>query len=212
MDKNQTKELLLSLKLILVGIAFWIIRPRYFLFFLIKQETIFNTVVFVIIGTIIIIVALTMIHRVYPFAHTILALILSYFLLIVNILYVFLYRNEYYRAFSLYIPFIISIVLILISKILESGLRYFRNRELSRKWRYFVFIIFFGVSIPLYLFISLKIFGIISFNKIEIDTKAVLIFLPIAITILILVLYYIIILIKSFNFLSKIKNNTKSKG
>ena len=209
MDKNQTKELILSLKLILIGIVFWIIR--YFLFFLIKQDSIFNAVRVEIIGTILIIVALTIIQRIYPFAHTILALILTYLLLAANILHIFLYlyKNEYYRIFNWYMLFALSIILILISKIVESGLRYFKNRELSHKWRYLIFIIFFGISIPLYFFISLYLCDIISFNKIIINTKTILIFLPLVITVIIVILYYLIVLIKSFNFLSKIQNNTK---
>ncbi len=209
MDKDQTKELLLSLKLILVGIAFWVIKPRYFLFFLIKPNTLLSIVGLEIVGTVIMVVGLTMIHRIYPFAHTIIALLLTYLVFATNILDIIFYKNEIYQVIALYFPILMSIVLILISKIMESGLRYFKNRALSRKWRYLTFIIFFGYSLPFYTFVSLKVCNFISFNGIFIDTKAILIFLPLVITMVIFVLYYLIMLIKSFNFLSRIQNKGK---
>ena len=191
LDKNQTQELILSLKLILIGIFFWIIQVKYFTFFWLHKFHFLNVFDLEIIGTILILIGILIIHRVYPFAYSFIAIFLNCFILIINILDFFLFGFKIFRQFQQYSPFIMSLMLILISKLMESGIRYFGNAELSKKWRYIGIIIFFGFSIPFYTYVSLNVCGFIEYDKFfHFRPKVLLLFLPLIFTLLFLLIYY----------------------
>ncbi|OHD10642.1 MAG: hypothetical protein A2086_01930 [Spirochaetes bacterium GWD1_27_9] len=213
MDKNITKEFVFSLKIILIGIFFWVIKVKYFTFFWLPEFHLLNVFGFEIIGTILIIIGITIIHRVYPFAYSFFAIGLVYVILIINILDFVLFRFRIYRDIQQYTPFIMSIMLVLIAKLLESGLKYFGNKELSRKWKYLAIILFSGFSMPFYIYTSLNICGFITYEGFQITTKIILIFLPIILSLTFFFIFYLVILIQSFNFLAKVQkqNNEQIK-
>lgn len=205
MDKTQTKEFVFSLKLILIGIFFWIIKVRYFTFFWLPEFHFLNVFGLEIIGTVLILIGITIIHRIYPFAYAMVANVLIYIILAINILDFFLFRFKLYREIQQYTPFLMSIVLIVIAKLLEYGIKYFGNKDLARKWKYLAFIIFFGFSIPFYSYVSFNIAGFIKYQGVMITPKIVLILLPIVISLLFCFFYYIRILVMSFKYLGNIQ-------
>jgi hypothetical protein len=210
LDKNQTKELINSFKLILIGIFFWVIKVRYFTFWLSKYNVL-NIVGLEIIGTILIFIGLIIIHRVYPFPHSIAAVILNIIILVINILDFFLFKYKLFRYMQEYTPFIMSLELIIISKLMELGLRYFENSELSKKWRNIDIIIFFGFSIPYYTYTSLNLCGFIRYEIFVFSPKLIILFLPLIITLFSFFIYYIHTLILSLNYLSKKQKETDKK-
>jgi len=207
LDKTQTKEFVFSLKLILVGIFFWIIKVRYFTFFWLPEFHFLNVFGLEIVGTILILIAITIINRVYPFAYAMLANLMIYLILVINILDFFLFRFRIYRELQQYTPFLMSILLIVIAKLLESGIKYFGNKELSKNWKYLSVIIFFGFSIPFYSYVTLNIAGFITYKGFTLSPKIVLIFSPIVLSLIFFFLYYIRILVKSFKYLASVQKN-----
>jgi len=204
-EKNQTKELIFSLKIILVGIFFWVIKIKYFTFFWLHELHFLNVFGLEIVGTVLIMIGIMIIQRIYPFAYTHLAQILIVIILIINICDFIFFDFKIYREFQLYTTFIMSIMLVLISKLLESGLKYFGNQELSKRWMYLAMIILYGISFPYYAFVSFKICGLIQFEGLKLSLKFVLLLIPIFISITSFFLYYIISLIKSFQFLASVQ-------
>lgn len=207
MDKTQTKEFVFSLRLILVGIFFWIIKIRYFTFFWLPEFHFLNVFGLEVVGTILILIGITIINRVYPFAYAMLANFLIYIILILNILDFFLFRFWLYRELQQYVPFVMSILLIVIAKLLESGIKYFGNKDLSRKWKYLAVIIFFGFSIPFYSYVTLNIVGVITYEGFALTLKVILMFIPIVLSLIFFFLYYIHILLKSFQYLANVEKN-----
>ena len=189
MDKTQTKEFVFSLKLILVGIFFWIIKVRYLTFFWLPEFHFFNVFGLEIVGTILILTGISIINRIYPFAYAMLANVIIYVILIINILDFFLFRFRVYRELQQYTPFVMSVVLIVIAKLLESGIKYFGNKDLSRKWKYLAVIIFFGFSIPFYIYVSMNVAGFITYKGFAITLKIILMFLPIVLSLIFFFLY-----------------------
>ena len=184
---------------------FWIVKIKYFTFFLLPKFHFFNIYGTEIIGTILIFVAIIIIHRVYPFPHSFIAIILCFIILTLNILNFFLFKNKIFANIEQYTPFITSLMLILISKLMENGLRYFGDIELSKKWRYFSIIILYGFSIPLYTFFSLNVCGFIKYDSFLFNPKIIILFLPLIVTMIYLLIYFLITLILSFKFLLKIQ-------
>lgn len=210
MEKNQTKELVISLILILIGIFFWIIKIRYFTYFFLPQNHFLNKFGYEIIGTILILIGVIITKRIYPFVYSLIAEILVYIILILNILEFILHDFEVFKEITSYLPFIMSLELFFVSKIFETGLRYFGNIELSKKWKYFSIIIFFGFSIPYYLFTSLSLCGLIKYEGFKLTNKIIGLFIPLGIVVLFFFLYYLHYLIKSLQFLLKL--NKEKRG
>ncbi|MBN2546435.1 MAG: hypothetical protein JXB50_11610 [Spirochaetes bacterium] len=212
MDKTETQELMFSLKLILIGVFFWVIKVKYFTFFWLSENYFLNVIGLEIIGTILILIGIIIIHRVYPFAYSSLAILLNWLILGINLIEIlnfFLFKNYYIFLLNKYTPFIMSLMLFVISKLLKSGTKYFGNLELSKKWEYIGIVIFFGFSIPYYIFISLEICGYISVDSIKLTRKFILFFLPLTVIVLSFFFYYLHAIIMSFKFLLNIKKNNK---
>jgi hypothetical protein len=207
LEKNQTRELVFSFKLILIGIFFWVIKVKYFTFFWLPEFHILNIFGFEIIGTILILIGVCIIHRIYPFAFSNIARVLIIFILLMNISDFIFFRYKIFRDFQLYAPFIMSLMLVLISKLMQSGLRYFGNRDLSHRWMHFSTIILFGFSLPYYLLISAKLCGFIQYDDFQITPKFIILFSPVAIIILSVFIYFIVSLVMSFNFLNKVQKD-----
>ncbi len=105
----------------------------------------------------------------------------------------------------MYTPFLMSLMLIFVSKLMESGLHYFGSNELAIKWKNSGVIIFFGFSIPFYTYASLNVCGFIAYDVFQFNAKVLLLFLPLILTIIILFFYYLHTLILSFRFLQNVK-------
>ena len=179
--------------------------------FLLKDNHFLNLFGFEIIGTILILIGLIITRRIYPFIFTFFAELLTYVILIMNILNFIFYKNYTYQQIQYYSPFVMSLSILLISKILENGLRYFGNVELARKWRYFSIIIFFGFSLQYYLYTSLYICGFIRLEHITLNLKLILLFLPFGLLIIFFFLYYLWHIILSFKFLLKTQSEYDSE-
>lgn len=160
---------------------------------------------FEIIGTILILIGIIVIHRVYPFVYSSIAIILNILILIINILDFFLFKYKIFRDMQQYTPFLMSLMLILASKLMESGLRYFGSSELAEKWRNIGVIIFFGFSIPYYTYVSLNVCGFIAYDVFEFNAKILFLFLPLILTMLFLFFYFIHALFLSLRFLQKVQ-------
>ena len=193
------------LKIILVGIFFWVIKVRYFTFFWLSPYDILNLFGFEIVGTILILIGILVIHRVYPFVYSSIAIILNILILIINILDFFLFRFKIFREIQQYTPFLMSLMLIFVSKLMENGLRYFGSNELADKWRNIGIIIFFGFSIPFYTYVSLNVCGFIAYDVFQFSPKILFLFLPLLLTFLFLFFYYIHALFFTFRFLQKVQ-------
>lgn len=210
MEKNQTKELVYSMILIIIGILFWIIKIRYFTYFFLPSQHFLNKFGYEIIGTILILIGIVIIKRIYPFVFSIIAEILIYIILILNFLEFFLHDLQIFKEITAYLPFIMSLELFFVSKIFETGLRYFGNIDLSKKWKYFSIIIFFGFSIPYYLFTSLILCGLLKYESFKFTKKMIGLFTPLIFVLSFFFLYYLNYLIKSLKFLLKINKEKRN--
>ena len=117
----------------------------------------------------------------------------------------FLFKYKIFRDIQQYTPFIMSLMLIFIAKLMESGTRYFGSRELAEKWQHVSVIFFFGFSIPFYTYVSLNVCGFIEYDVFEFQPKILLLFLPLFLTLLFFFFYYLQTLIFTFKFLSGIQ-------
>jgi hypothetical protein len=206
LDKNQTQELIFSLRIILVGILFWVIKVRYFTFFWLPQYHFLNVFGLEIVGTVLILAGILIIHRVYPFAYSYIAILLILLILVINILDFFLFRYKVFREIQEYTPFVMSLMLVFVSKIMESGTRYFNGQQnLPEKWKHIAVIIFFGFSIPYYTYVSSKLCGFIRYDMIEVETKFVLLFIPLISSLLFFFFYYLHTIVITFKFLYRVK-------
>lgn len=127
-----------------------------------------------------------------------------------NILEFFLFKYKIFREIQLYTPFLMSLMLILVSKLMESGLHYFGSNELAVKWKNSGVIIFFGFSIPFYTYISLNVCGFIAYDVFQFKVKILILFIPLILTIIILFFYYLHTLILSFRFLQNVKEGEQA--
>lgn len=214
MDKEQTKELLNSLRIIIVGIFFWVLKPRYFTAIFLSGDNFFNVFGFEIIGTILVLIGVMIIFRSYPFAYSLISSIYIIFIFVINILDFILYGSYGYRAFQEYSFFFTSIMLVFISKLMQDGLRHFGSTELARKWSSFAIIIFFGFTVPNYTYLTLKNLGYITLNQVVINGRVFIAFLPAIAVFLFCMAYYLSYLIRSYKYLSNIQkkyNKTAKK-
>ncbi len=122
-----------------------------------------------------------------------------------NILEFFLFKYKIFRELQTYTPFLMSLMLIFVSKLMENGLHYFGSNDLAIKWKNSGVIIFFGFSIPFYTYASLNVCGFIAYDVFQFNAKVLLLFLPLILTIIILFFYYLHTLILSFRFLQNVK-------
>lgn len=106
---------------------------------------------------------------------------------------------------QLYTPFLMSLMLIFVSRLMVNGLHYFGSNELAEKWSHIGIIIFFGFSIPYYTYVSLNVCGFIAYDVFQISPKIIILFLPLLVTLLFLFFYYIHTLFLSFRFLQKVQ-------
>jgi len=210
-DKEQTKELLVSLKIIIVGIFFWVLKPRYLTILFLSNNNFFNMFGFEIIGTILVLIGVMIIFRSYPFAYSLVSSMYIVFIFIINILDFILYENFGYRAFQEYSVFFTSIMLVFISKLMQDGLRHFGSTELARKWSSFASIIFFGFSLPAFTFLTLKNLGYVTLNLINIDGTVFIRLLPVVIVLSFCMIYYMYYLVRSFKYLSNIQKKYLKK-
>lgn len=193
------------MRLIIVGIFFWIIKPRYLTNIIFDETNFFNVFGFEIIGTILVLIGVAIIFRVYPFAYSIISGIYILFILAINILDFFLYNNPSYKAFQEYSIFFTSIMLIFITKLIQDGLRHFGSTDLARKWSSFAIIISVGFTIPYYIFLTLKNYGFITFHIPSISGKMFLHLAPVIVVLLFCFGYYMYYLVKSINYLTAIQ-------
>jgi hypothetical protein len=205
MDKHDTKELIQALRLILIGSFFWIIKLKYITIFILNKYHFLNIYGIEIIGTVLIMIGILIIHRVYPFPYSYLAIALNSIIFIINISEFFLLKYQWFRnnIFE-YTPFVMSLMLFLTAKLMESGTRYFNNFELAKKWEHIAIIIFFGFSVPYYTYTSFKVCGFIEYNYWQPTLKFFMVFIPLFITIAFFFLYYIIALVKTFIYLKEL--------
>lgn len=203
MDKRETKVLIRSLRLIIVGIFFWIFKIQYISYFLFPDNEFFKVFTLEIIGTIMILIATTMISSIYPFAYTRISRGYCYFILVLHILHFFLYKNPVFKVIELYNPFFQSFMLYFVSKTMQHGLKYFGSVELARKWRNFAVIMFFGICGPYFTFTSLIISGFVTvnFDLTLLKPRTILLFTPLLLTIISCVIYYTVNLVRSFRYL-----------
>jgi hypothetical protein len=204
-DKNQTQELIFSLRIILVGILFWVIKVRYFTFFWLPRLHFLNVFGLEIVGSVLILIGIMIIHRVYPFAYSYIAILLILLILVINILDFFFFRFRVFREIQEYTPFVMSLMLVFVAKIMESGTRYFGDQNLPEKWKHISVIIFFGFSIPYYTYVSANLCGFIKYDMISIEAKFVALFLPLLLTLLFFFFYYLHTIVITFKFLYDVK-------
>ncbi len=207
MDKNRTQELIVSSRLILIGMIFWVIKLQYFTFFWLPENAFFANIGFEILGTIVILTGIIIIYRIYPFIDSIIAKYMLIAILLLNAVQFFLYNNIVFRQIHSFVPVMMSLVLFIITKLMKHSLRYFSNDELSAKWDMLGNTIFFGFSIPFYIFIAAHICNLIKYDTILKPTvKILFLFIPIGIIILIFFIYFIRILFSTLKFLNLQKN------
>lgn len=212
MDRTETKILVNSLKLIVIGIFFWILKIKYITLFFFPKSYVLNQIGFEIIGTILILTGLFIIHRVYPFAYSSFAILLCWFIAFINIIEIlnyFIIKSYYIYILNKYLPFLMSLLLFLIARLLKSAVKYFGDLNLSKKWDAISLVILFGFSIPYYAFTSLEIYGFLSLEKARFGKAFFLLFTPLFIIILYLFFYYIYTLANTFKFLNHITKNKK---
>ena len=209
MDKNETKWLTVSLKLILIGIVFWVVKPRYLTHFILPEDNFLNAYGFELIGTILIMTGLVITRHVYPFFYTFFAEGFAVVVFVLNVLNFFLRDNEIFRQINCYDTFFMSLCLFFVSKLLENGLRYFGAPELARKWRYFAIIIFFGFTIPFYMTTTLFVCDLIQRESFVVTGKLIGLAIPFLITIISAVIFYVVYLVKSFGFLNQIQRENE---
>lgn len=212
MDKERSRDVIMSFRLIIVGIFFWIIKVKYITQYFLPENHFFNSVGLEIVGTIMILVGITCIRRLYPFAFAMISQVYIIFIALFHTLHLFLYKNSIFAAIYNYNFFLTTIMLFFIAKLFQNGLRYFGGSELSRKWKYFAIIIFSGLIIPIYLFTTLYICGFITFKGFQFNSPIILLFIPFLLAILSIALFYLKYLVKSFNFLSAIEKNNKPQA
>ena len=103
---------------------------------------------------------------------------LNILIFVMNILDFFLFRFKIFRELQQYTPFLMSLMLVLVSKLMENGLHYFGSNELAEKWRNIGIIIFYGFSIPFYTFVSFNVCGFIAYDVFQFSPKILILFLP----------------------------------
>ncbi len=206
MEKNRTHELILSSKLILIGLILWVIKVQYFTFFWIPESDLFANIGLEILGTSLILVGIFIISRVYPFIDAVIAKYILFVVLVLNVLNFFLYSFPVFKEIHSFAPVLMSLVVVTITKLMKHSLNYFSNSELASKWDIFGNITFFGFTLPFYLFISAHICSLIEYERfMKLNLKVLLLFIPYGILVAGFFIYFITVLFDTLKFLNKIK-------
>lgn len=212
MDKEQTKELLLSLRLIIVGTFFWLLKPKFFLSFFLRCDSLCSILGLEIVGTILILIAILIIFFVFPFTYSLISCVYIIFVLVLDVLDFFLYRNPHYQLVQRYSLFFMALMLFFVAKLMQEGLRHFGSTGLSRKWADFSLWIFFGFCIPDYILVTLYNFGLLTLPSGKTLQDVTLMLSPVIIITAFCLLYYICFLVKSFQYLSSIQKKYNKKN
>lgn len=213
MDKEQTKDLLHALQLILVGTFFWLIRPNIIASIFVSVKHPFQLFYGLeIIGSILIFIATLIVFFVFPFQYSIISVFVSVSILILNIFDFFMYKNPIMQIIHSYLPLLMSIMLYFASRLMQVGMRHFGATQLSRTWKFFSILIIFAFSVPYYIFTTVKHFDLITFPKGEVLRDFMIAMIPAMILMLICFVYYAVVLVKSIRYLSQIQNRYKTKN
>lgn len=211
MDKEQTKDLLRTLQLILIGTFFWLIRPNIISSFVSVNHPFQLFCGLEIVGSVLIFIATLIVFFVFPFQYSMISMIVSFSILVLNILDFFMYKNPVMQVIHSYLPVLMSIMLHFASRLMQVGMRYFGAMQLSRTWRTFSVLIIFSFSVPYYILITANHFNLI----VPPTGDALQTFLAAMIPAIVLVafyfIYYAVILVKSIRYLSQIQKRYKTK-
>lgn len=212
MDKEQTKDLLHTLQLILIGTFFWLIRPNVISSFLVSVNHPFQLFCGLeIIGSVLIFIATLIVFFVFPFQYSMISMIVSFSILILNILDFFMYKNSVMQVIHSYLPVLMSVMLHFASRLMQVGMRHFGAMQLSRTWKTFSVLIIFSFSVPYYIFITAKYFDLIVFPTGDVLQTFLAAMIPAIILVAFCFIYYAVILIKSIRYLSQIQKRYKIK-
>lgn len=212
MDKEQTKDLLRALKLILIGTFFWLIRPNIIASFFVKVNHPFQLFYGLeIVGSVLIFIATLIVFFVFPFQYSMISVVVSLSILILNILDFFLYKNPIMQIIHSYLPLLMSIMLHFAARLMQVGMRHFGATHLSRTWKTFSLQIIFAFSLPYYIFITGKHFNLITVATGEVLRDFIIAMIPAIILLAFCFIYYTIVLVKSIKHLSQIQNRYKTK-
>lgn len=212
MDKEQTKDLLHTLQLILIGTFFWLIRPNVISSFLVSVNHPFQLFCGLeIIGSVLIFIATLIVFFVFPFQYSMISMIVSFSILVLNILDFFMYKNSVMQVIHSYLPVLMSVMLHFASRLMQVGMRHFGAMQLSRTWKTFSVLIIFSFSVPYYIFITAKYFDLIVFPTGDVLQTFLAAMIPAIILVAFCFIYYAVILIKSIRYLSQIQKRYKIK-
>lgn len=212
MDKEQTKDLLHALQLVLIGTFFWLIRPNIIASFFVSVNHPFQLFCGLeIIGSVLIFIATIIVFFNFPFQYSLISLIVSASILILNILDLFIYKNPVMQVIHSYFPVMMSVMLHFAARLMQVGMWYFGATKLSRTWKTFSVLIIFSFSLPYYIFITANHFNLITFPTGEVLRNFLVAMIPAMILIAFCFIYYSVILIKSIRYLSQIQKRHKSK-
>lgn len=212
MDKEQTKDLLHTLQLILIGTFFWLIRPNVISSFLVSVNHPFQLFCGLeIIGSVLIFIATLIVFFVFPFQYSMISMIVSFSILVLNILDFFMYKNPVMQVIHSYLPVLMSVMLHFASRLMQVGMRHFGAMQLSRTWKTFSVLIIFSFSVPYYIFITAKYFDLIVFPTGDVLQTFLAAMIPAIILVTFCFIYYAVILIKSIRYLSQIQKRYKIK-
>lgn len=213
MDKEQTKDLLRALKLILIGTFFWLIRPNLIASVFMEVSHPFQLFYGVeIVGSILIFIATLIVFFVFPFQYSMISVFVSVSILILNILDFFLYKNSVMQVIHSYLPVLMSIMLHFASRLMQVGMRHFGATKLSRTWKILSLLIIFAFTVPYYVFITATHFDMISIPTGEVLRDFLITMIPAMVLVLFCFVCYAVVLVKSIRYLSQIQNRYKIKN
>lgn len=212
MDKEQTKDLLHALQLILIGTFFWLIRPNIIASFFVSVNHPFQLFCSLeIVGSALIFIATLIVFFVFPFQYSMISMIVSFSILVLNVLDFFIYKNPVMQIIHSYLPVLMSVMLHFASRLMQVGMRYFGATQLSRTWKTFSVLIIFAFSLPYYIFITANHFNLIVFPTGDIMRTFTAAMIPAIVLVAFCFIYYAVILIKSIRYLSQIQKRYKIK-
>lgn len=212
MDKEQTKDLLHALQLILIGTFFWLIRPNIIASFFVSVNHPFQLFCSLeIVGSVLIFIATLIVFFVFPFQYSMISMIVSFSILVLNILDFFMYKNPVMQVIHSYLPVLMSVMLHFASRLMQVGMRYFGATQLSRTWKTFSVLIIFSFSLPYYIFITANHFNLITFPTGDVLQAFLASMIPAMVLVAFCFIYYAVILIKSIRYLSQIQKRYKIK-
>lgn len=212
MDKEQTKDLLRTLHLILIGTFFWLIRPNIVSSFFTSVNYPFQLFCGLeIIGTVLILIATLIVFFVFPFQYSLISVIVSFSILVLNVLDFFLYKNPVMQVIHSYLPVLMSVMLHFASRLMQVGMRHFGAIQLSRTWKTFSVLIIFAFSVPYYIFITAKYCNLIVFPTGDVLQTFLAAMIPAIVLVTFCFTYYGLTLVKSIKYLLQIQKRYKIK-